>query len=92
MLQIFIMDMVEYIYKKVRGPDSMKCMHMISRDGDHSEGWGVGVNCCLEPFRKFISFGTLARPKDWYDYWSLFQSVSCLIILNTIVEQTYPEP
>ena len=27
--------------KEVRGPDSMKCMHVISRDGDHSEGWGA---------------------------------------------------
>ena len=27
----------EYICKKVRGPDSMKCMHMISRDRDHSD-------------------------------------------------------
>ena len=26
--------------KEVRGPDSMKCMYMISRDRDHSEGWG----------------------------------------------------
>ena len=23
---------------------NMKCMHKISRDRDHSEGWGVGVN------------------------------------------------
>ena len=27
---------------------------MISRDRDHSEGRGVGVNRRLEPFRKFI--------------------------------------
>ena len=27
---------------------------MISRDRDHSEGWGVGVNCRLKPFQKFI--------------------------------------
>ena len=30
------------ICKEVRGPDSMKCMHMISRDRDHSEGWRWG--------------------------------------------------
>ena len=46
----------------------MKCMYMISRDRDHSEGQGVGVNCRLEPFQKFIHFGTLTRPLDWYDY------------------------
>ena len=48
----------------------LKFMHMISRDGDHSEGWRVGVSCRLEPFRKFIRFGTLTRPLDWYDYQS----------------------
>ena len=46
----------------------MKCMHSISRDGDHSEGWGLGVNCRLEPILEFIRFGTLTRPLDWYDY------------------------
>ena len=30
------------ICKEVREPDSMICMHIISRDRDHSEGWGVG--------------------------------------------------
>ena len=29
---------------------------------------GLGVNCRLEPFQKFISFGTLTRPLDLYDY------------------------
>ena len=46
-------------------PNSMKCMHMISRDGDHSEGRGVGVNGRLQHFRKFLHFGTLTRPLDW---------------------------
>ena len=27
---------------KGRVADGMKCMHMISRDRDHSEGWGEG--------------------------------------------------
>ena len=40
-------------------------MHMISRD---SEGRGLGVNCRLEHFQKFIRFGTLTPPLDWYDY------------------------
>ena len=38
----------------------MKCMHMISRGGDHSEGWGVGVN--LDLFQKFIRFGSGTLP------------------------------
>ena len=46
----------------------MKWMHMIFRDKDHTEGQGVGVNGRLEPFQKFIRFGTLTRPLDWYDY------------------------
>ena len=25
----------------------MKCIHMISRDGEHSEGWGVGSTAVL---------------------------------------------
>ena len=40
----------------------MECLHMISRDGGHSEGWEVGVNVLLEPFQKFIYFDTLTRP------------------------------
>ena len=28
--------------RRYEWPDSMKCMHMISRDRDHSEGWGWG--------------------------------------------------
>ena len=51
----------------------MKCMNMISSDRDHSEGQGMGVNGHLEPFRKFISFGTLTRP-----LLSFFQGVSGL--------------
>ena len=35
-----------------------------SRDRDHSERRGVGVNGRLEPFRKFIGFGTLTRPLE----------------------------
>ena len=55
----------------------MNCVDMIFRDRDRSEGRGLGVNGYLEPFRKFISFGTLTRPIDWYDNYSLIQSVSC---------------
>ena len=39
---IYIKWMWSNICREVRGPDGMKSMHMISRDGDHSEGWGVG--------------------------------------------------
>ena len=45
MLQFFIMDMVEYMQGGIlylKGPDSMKCMHLISRDRGHSGGWVVG--------------------------------------------------
>ena len=42
----FIMDMVAYM--QVRGPDSMKSMHMISRDRDHSEGWEWGSTAVLD--------------------------------------------
>ena len=34
----------------------MKCMYMISRDRDHSEGRGVGVIGRLEPFPKIHPF------------------------------------
>ena len=51
----------------------MKCMNMISRGRDHSEGLGVGINYSLEPFRKFIRFGSVTRPLDYYDYKSLFK-------------------
>ena len=27
-----------------------------------------GANCRLEPFRKFIQFGSVTHPLDWYDY------------------------
>ena len=42
----------------------MKCMQMISRERDHSERRGVGVNGRLEPFQKFIRFGTMTRPLE----------------------------
>ena len=45
---------------------------LISRDRDHSEGRGVGVNGLLEPFRKCIRFGTLTRPLDCYVLQSVF--------------------
>ena len=61
---IFLWQIWVHICEKVWWPDSMKCMHMISRDRDHSEGWGVGVNCCLEPFRKFIRFGCVTHPSE----------------------------
>ena len=39
------------ICKEVRGPDSMKSMHMISRDREHSEGltvvWNLSENSCV---------------------------------------------
>ena len=56
------------IGKDVRGPDSKKCMHKISRERDHSEWRGVGVDGCLEPFQKFIRLGSVIGPLDWYDY------------------------
>ena len=62
------MDVVKYMQGGKGAADSMKCMHMISRDRDPSEGRGVGVNSHLERFQKFIHFGTLERPLDWYDY------------------------
>ena len=68
MLQIFLWWIWSNICKEVRGPDSMKRLHMISRDGDHSEGWGLGVNCRLEPILEFIRFGTLTCPLDCCDY------------------------
>ena len=61
---------------------------------------GEGVNGCLEPFRKFICFGTLNRPLDCYDFqggWgdSEVPSSKCvlivivIVILNIIVEKAY---
>ena len=73
---LHILEMGSNICKEVRGPDSVKSMHMISRDRNR-ECQGVGVNGHLGPFRKFISFSTFTRPMDWYDYKSLLQSVSC---------------
>ena len=75
-----------------QGPVSIKCMHMISRDRDHSEGRGVGVNGRLKPLRKLIRFGTLTSPLDWYTTRVFFKVCLVLIFLNTIVEKTYPEP
>ena len=40
---------------------------MISRDRNHSEGLGWGVNGCLEPFRKIIRCGTLTLPLEKFD-------------------------
>ena len=61
---------------------------------------GEGVNGRLEPFRKFICFGTLNRPLDCYDFqggWgdSEVPSSKCvlivivIVILNIIVEKAY---
>ena len=35
----------------------------------HSEGYGWGVNCRLEPFRKFIRFGSVTRPLNQHWIW-----------------------
>ena len=50
------MDIVEYMQGGTRARQIVwnASTHMISRDRDHSEGRGVGVNRRLEPFRKFI--------------------------------------
>ena len=48
----------------------MKCMHMISRGRDHSEGSGVGVGGQL-PFGTFPEVHPFWYPDpslDWYDY------------------------
>ena len=55
---MYIKWMWSNICKEVRGPDSMKYMHMISRERGHSKGQGVGVKGRLELSRKFICFGT----------------------------------
>ena len=65
----------------------MKCMHMISIDRDHSEGWRVGVNCHLEPFQKFIRCGSVTRPLAGTAR-AFFKVGLVLIFLNTIVEKT----
>ena len=65
----------------------MKRMHMISRDKDNSKGQGVGVNGRLEPFRKFIRFGTALDMTSR----AFFKVYLVLISLNTIVEKEYPE-
>ena len=36
----FLWQLWLHICEEVWRPDSMKCMHTISRDRDHSEGWG----------------------------------------------------
>ena len=45
----FRVDMVAYICKEAWWPDSMKCMHMISRNGTilTGEGWGSTAVCNL---------------------------------------------
>ena len=75
----FLWQIWLHICKEVWWPDSMKCMHMISRDRDHSEGWGVGVNCRLEPFWKFIRFGNVTRPLEKFYKEALHQfiRISC---------------
>ena len=59
---------------------------------------GEGVNGRLEPFRKFICFGTLNRPLDCYGFqggWgdSEVPSSKCvlivIVILNIIFEKAY---
>ena len=67
-IAIFLYWIWLHICKDVWGPDSMTCKYMISRDRDHSEAWGVGVNCRLELLRKFIQFGSVTCPLSWYDY------------------------
>ena len=37
---------------------------------------GVGVNCCFEPFQKFIRSGSVTRPLDW---WLLKPSSKCVL-------------
>ena len=34
----------------------------------HAHDFQRGANCRLEPFRKFIQFGSVTHPLDWYDY------------------------
>ena len=55
------MDMVAYMQGGMKY-EMHEQLLMISRDRDHSEGRGVGVNCCLVPFRKFIRFGGQRDP------------------------------
>ena len=34
----------------------------------HAHDFQRGANCRLEPFRKFIQFGSVTHPLDWYEY------------------------
>ena len=81
------------IGKEVRGPDSMKCMHMISRDRDHYEGRRLGVNGRLEPSRKFIRFGS--RDPSLRLVWLLEPSSKCVlfwIFSIQLLKKHTPEP
>ena len=44
----------------------------------------MGVNGRLHPFQKFKHFGTLTRPFDWYDYYS----VSCFDFSQLLKKHT----
>ena len=70
----------------------MKCMNMISKDLDHSEGWGVVVNCRLEPFLKFIQFGGVTCPLECFDY-SRAHDIKLGVCLYSIAHHEQdPEP
>ena len=100
----FFIGIWSNICKEVRGPDSIKCMHMISRDRDHSEGRGLGVSGPLEPFWKFISlvpwtplppppppFGTFPKIHPiWYIHPCLRQSwIISLFLIHLISHAQY---
>ena len=42
----------------------MKCMHMISRDRNHSEGWEWGSTAVWNLSEKFIRFGCVTHPSE----------------------------
>ena len=77
---------------EVRGPDSMKCMHIISRDGDHSEGWGRGSTAVWYLSKKSSDLVALPLPQTAMTTRAFFKVCLVLIFLNTIVEKTYPGP
>ena len=61
----------------------MKCMHMMSRNRDHSEGRGLGVNGGLEPFRKFIRFLAWPVPNSLQqrrqENWNVGENIYCIL-------------
>ena len=65
----------------------MKCMHMISRDRNHFEGQGVGVNCRLEPFRKLIRFNKFN--KKFYKESALLNTIVVKHTLNPEITLLY---